>query len=387
MSATILYLNTDPDAHIPQMTLAGMRRYAASRGWAAEAFSAAESRKSRLAALFRKHAPVVGCVWECTDDGLPGSPSALDGVPVVYLHASRAVPENGVRLSTDNEAVAVAAFRELAFSRPAAYAVVGMDPAFEFSRVRARRFEEEAARSKTPCAAFRPVPGERAAARAARLASWIASLPRRTAVFAVNDLVASAVAAAAGKAGRPIPRELILLGVDNHVALCESASPTISSIQIDFERAGFAAAKTIARRLRSGSGGAAAPAPSILPLMTVRRESTLGAGSKLNLVLKAVERIRREACDGLTAADLARSVPCSRWLFEMRFRDALGHSILEEIQHVRLEKVCSLLSDTNIAIGDIAGMCGYRSDIALKWIFRKRMGVSMKEWRSRNRLV
>ncbi len=35
MSATILYLNTDPDAHIPQMTLAGMRRYAASRGWAA----------------------------------------------------------------------------------------------------------------------------------------------------------------------------------------------------------------------------------------------------------------------------------------------------------------------------------------------------------------
>ena len=35
MPATVLYLNTDPLACIPQMTLAGMRRYAASRGWAA----------------------------------------------------------------------------------------------------------------------------------------------------------------------------------------------------------------------------------------------------------------------------------------------------------------------------------------------------------------
>ena len=174
MVATILYLNTE-SAHIPQMTLAGMRRYASSRGWTVEAYPVAESRKNRLAALFRKHAPVVGCVWECSDDGLPGSPSALDAVPVVYLHVSRGVPENGVMFRADNDAVAVAAFRELSLGRPAAYAVVGVPEAFEWSFVRVKRFCEEVRKAKRHCAAFPWIEGETSSARSGRLTSWVAA--------------------------------------------------------------------------------------------------------------------------------------------------------------------------------------------------------------------
>ncbi len=390
MVATILYLNTE-SAHIPQMTLAGMRRYASSRGWSVEAYPPAESRKNRLAALFRKHAPVVGCVWECSDDGLPGSPSALDAVPVVYLHVSRDVPENGVMLRADNDAVAVAAFRELSLGRPAAYAVVGVPEAFEWSFVRVRRFCEETRKAERLCSAFPRIEGETSSARSGRLASWVGSLPRKTAVFAVNDLVAAEVVAAAHAALRVIPHELTLLGVDNLPEICEASTPAISSIEIDYERAGYVAAKTIGEQLCVQSlvarptPGKTANFVSIAPLMAVRRRSTGGRGRREAFVLKAVEIIRREACDGLTAQALASRFRCSRRLFEIRFREALGHSVLEEIQHVRLEKVCSFLANTNVAIDAIAGLCGYRSDIALKWIFHKRMGVSMKEWRSRNR--
>ena len=216
-------------------------------------------------------------------------------------------------------------------------------------------------------------------------------MPRQTAIFAVNDNTAAEVAEAARIAHRAIPRELTLLGVDNNTAICEASKPTISSISIDHERSGYLAAKLIGELASANS----VPPSSVLsesnpatktigPLLAVRRDSTRGSGRREPFILEAVEMIRREASSGLTAARLARRFPCSRSLFYLRFREAMGHSVLDEILNVRLEKVFTLLSQTDTPIGAIADFCGFRSAIALKWIFRKRTGMSMREWRARN---
>ncbi len=122
------------------------------------------------------------------------------------------------------------------------------------------------------------------------------------------------------------------------------------------------------------------------PLLVIRRRSTGGRGRREPWVLDAVEAIRREACGGLTAAALAKRFRCSRWLLEKRFREAMGHSILDEIQHVRLQRVQTLLEHTQTAIGAIAGLCGFGSEIELRHLFRRRTGMSMREWRKRRRL-
>lgn len=398
---TILYLNTDTGARIPQTTLAGIRRYASARGWEAEAFSSKESSAEAIPALLASRAPVVGCIYECSDDNIAPL-SAFRGLPVVYLHAKK-TPRgaNAARIPTDNAAVAATAFRELSAGRPSAFAIVGHAGGHRWSAERERVFASLAEADGAECRTFPHRRAEVPSARAQRLATWVAALPRRAAIFAVNDVVAAEVIAAAKASYRSIPRELTLLSVDNLPHICDASRPTISSIQIDFERAGYVAASMIGELYGTtwtsgnhktshprGHSCPRYPSPfSIGPLMAVRRESTSGWGRHEAFVLQAVERIRREACDGLTAADLAKDFPGSRWLFEMRFREAIGHSVLEEIQHVRLEKVCTLLSQTDTAIGSISEMCGYRTEIALKWIFRKRMGVSMKEWRERNRSV
>jgi LacI family transcriptional regulator len=120
------------------------------------------------------------------------------------------------------------------------------------------------------------------------------------------------------------------------------------------------------------------------PLFTVRRESTRGRGRREPRILEAAEMIRREACDGLTARALAARFPGSRRLFDMRFREAMGHSVLDEILHVRLEKAFILLAQTDTAIGAIPGLCGFGSDSDLDVLFRKRCGMSMRDWRKRN---
>ena len=92
----------------------------------------------------------------------------------------------------------------------------------------------------------------------------------------------------------------------------------------------------------------------------------------------------REACSGLTAGAIAARFPCSRHLFEMRFREATGHSVLDEILHVRLEAVFTMLSQPGLRLGEIRRRAGFRSDLALQKLFRARTGTSMREWRRLN---
>ena len=94
-----------------------------------------------------------------------------------------------------------------------------------------------------------------------------------------------------------------------------------------------------------------------------------------------MELIRRDACIGLTAADVIKSIGLSRRLAEKRFLEATGRTILGEIQEVRMEMAKRLLRDETVPIGHIAGRCGWESDSYLKRFFKKRTGMTPREWR------
>ena len=413
MAATILYLDTIPGERIQEMTLAGIRRYAAARGWDAAAVPVEESRPTSIPALLAAHSPVAGCVVECSDGRRDLPPRLFGKVPVVYLHAAPSLyGGRGLRVNADNAAIATAAFRELSVGRPDAFAAVafaGYTGRREWSTERERAFADLAARSGRPFFHF-PWRRETEERRRKRLAAWISALPGHTAVFAVNDLTAAEVAVAARAARRSIPRELILLGVDNAVAMCESSPPALSSIQIDHERSGYLAAKMLGDQmgvvrkfpidncsgianvktdLKFGTCGHLSQLSIahnlVSPLLTVRRESTRGSGRREPFVMEAVGIIRREACGGLTAQALASRFRCSRWLFEMRFREAMGHSVLDEITSVRMEQASTLLSATDTPVGIVADMCGFGSYRSLHAVFRAKTGMSPTAFREQSR--
>ncbi len=418
MAATILHLGTGSSGYIGDASLDGIRRYACSLRWNVVEVPPADSRPDRLSALFFMHRPVVGCIVECSGGRRDLPPRRFGAVPVVYMHADPSLyGGRGLRVGYDDAAIAEAAFRELSDRLPAAFAVVpfAWPPGRRgWSLRRERAFAALASASGKPL--FRlPWRNESKERREARLVRWLASLPRHTAIFAVGDLAAIETAAAVRRCHRSIPRELTLLGVDSNPALCEASRPTLSSIQIDHELAGYLAAKAIGDVLATkntkkhkgyvNSVSSVADKNSVnlvnpvkknsietrsaeilvKPLLAVRRESTGGFGRREPFVLEAMETIRREACEGLTVAKLAKRFRCSRPLFDRRFREAVGHSPLEEILHVRLEKVFTLLSRTDVPVGAVADFCGFRSNIALHSLFKKRTGMSMSEWRRRNR--
>lgn len=380
--------------------LAGVRRYAKSRGWRVVTVEPGRESQPGFEEFLAGLHP-AGCIVECSASFANPPPRIGGAIPTVYLDSPSRIPwRRALRMDCDNAAVAKAAFRELSSGVPPSYAVVGFRHSAVWSRKRMAEFRKCCRGVGRPCLAFEPKPEEDAETRRARLRGWVSALPRHCAVFAVNDTVAKDVMRAFRTVGMSVPYDATLVGVDgiDHKG-SDALVADISSVRLDFEQAGYLAAKMLvgaggtdrtcgpgddcpARRARRANPSRPA---TFGPLLVDQRKSTRGRGRREPYVLEAVETIRREACDGLTAAALAARVRCSRHLFEMRFRETMGHSVLEEILQVRISRAIDLLSRPEVPIGAIAQFCGFRSDIALRKLFRKRFGIGMREWRGTRR--
>ncbi|MBR1835952.1 MAG: substrate-binding domain-containing protein [Kiritimatiellae bacterium] len=386
----IVYIVHLPRDGVHHLAIQGIRRYATACGWNVEECGWAQAGAPEFASVWKSPAPPIGTIVEGSVLPADLPASAYGGRPVVFLNCTRHPRlRRFAQVYLDDAAVGRAAFRELSPGKAPACAVVGYwgGPRF-WDEKRLEAFRAAASAAGVPCEAFSFVDSRHgdASGEPGRLARWLASLPRHSAVFAVNDQTAVRVVAAARAAHLDIPRDLTLLSADNDTSLCESSRPTISSFQMDFETAGFMAARMLGDLLSGGDGALpGGEAESVGPLLAVRRESTMGHGRREPRILEAVEIIKRDACGGLTAAKLASRFPGSRRLFEMRFREATGHSILAEILHVRMQSVHALLSGTDTSIDAIADFCGFGSSRALRKFFLSHEGISMKEWRNRHR--
>ncbi len=212
-----------------------------------------------------------------------------------------------------------------------------------------------------------------------KLKKFLRDLPKPAAVLVVNDYVAAQVLDVARSMKLACPGDLFVCGVDNDEMICEHTLPTLSSVAIDFAEEGRVAAQILNEFMRTGqTQKIASGAPHL-----VRRHSTCHLKTHDALMLKAMEIISRDACSGITAAEVLSQLPLSRRMAERRFYAATGKTILEMIHDIRFEKVCDYLR-SDLPIGHIATRCGMQSDSFLARFFKARTGLSLREWRKRH---
>lgn len=379
----ILYAGFFDDSPVLLTRLAGVRRYAATHNLEVEVVPHSKAKPPVVAAILARERP-VGCVVECHMGRTELEPSLFGPVPVVYQNPSPRLfgRRRIASVAQDNEAIVGVAMRELAGNHPSAFAYVGHDWPSSWDVSRREAFSRLAEASGLPVRVFEfPVTsGDDEARRTAALRRWLAALPRGCGILAANDRIAVETVEAARAEHLSFPHDFTLVGIDNSEAYSNREGYSVSSVQTDDERMGFLAAKMAVNR--------SAPVQArIGPLLVARRKSTRGFGRREPYILEAVEIIRREACEGLEPHDLAARFPVSRRLFEIRFREAMGHSILDEIRQVRLERVLALLTGTDMPLTAISDFSGFGSGDALRELFHARMGMSMREFRAKNRLA
>lgn len=231
------------------------------------------------------------------------------------------------------------------------------------------------------CASYheRPEPNTWHFIKANDLRTWLDGLPKPCAILAHSDLLAQSVLSACRKSGIQVPVQIALIGVDNEESVCESTSPTLSSIEPDYAEGGYQAAvlldKVIHRRATSRRKAYGV-------LRTVERMSTQNvAGSHLRIA-RAQEVIRAEALNGIRPREIARRLGVSPRMLEISFRNTTGHSVRDELIAVRLRKAQDLLRTTSLPLGEVASASGFRTLSALKAIFAKRLGCSMRTYRT-----
>lgn len=314
-----------------------------------------------------------GLIVDCGGLTKPIPLGAVRGYPTVFL-ARR--PRAGERIFTvceDMEAMGRRAARELLMLDFHDYAFVGFPSERIWSRGRERAFREAIVLNGKRYHAFtRQVRSGDPLERAGSLRKWLKALPKPCGILAANDNVAEEVINACAAEGLDVPGELAVLGVDNNEAICERTMPRISSIANDFESSGSLAVRILNALFHSPR---MAPTNRSFPLlMVVRRESTRARAGVSGEIASLISYIRQHACEGLRAADVIRQMSGSRRLAEMRFRAARGHSILDEIQSVRLEHAKELLAHGSMSVKAVANFCGYASESSFHRLYRKAFG-------------
>ena len=308
----------------------GLRRYAAARKWRVETLEHRDCSPAALRMALAKYRP-IGCAAECRHADTLLRPALFGKVPVVYFDPpDRPAWRDVCAVTCDEAAVAKMAFEELSSTNPLAYAAVSFSKTERWARERMDAFRGCCRNAGTECQTwyFPTVKSDdELRVRAEQMVPWAAALPHRCAVFAVNDWCAHCVARAMSSAGRSFPRTATLIGADGTEPLPgeKELAEMVSSARLDFELAGYLAAKTLGEKtnpvnlVNPGKNNSAAPRETLVfpPLLVDRRKSTRGYGRREPRILEAMEMIRREACDGLTAEALASGLP----LAVLRARD------------------------------------------------------------------
>jgi LacI family transcriptional regulator len=306
------------------------------------------------------------------------------GIPAVVVAHHQEDFSGGAYVFTDSaEAGRLAAvhlsgcgFKNFAFCGPSS---------IRWSEARRQSFQEHLAWTGQPVHFFDAQADADKASRGTQhrtLGRWLQSLPKPVGIMACNDDFAQQLVVACKAAQLHIPDQVGIIGVDNDELVCELSSPPISSVAINFERAGFESARLLDRWMRLGQiplpARITAPATHV-----VSRLSTDILAVEDPQLLKALRFIRDHARENIRVAEVARAGGLSRRALENRFRWVLGRSILKEIRRIRVDLIARMLLETDLPVSHIAEALGYENLQHIARYFRKEKNLSLVAFRKR----
>lgn len=213
------------------------------------------------------------------------------------------------------------------------------------------------------------------------LTEWLEQLPKPVGIFACNDDCGRDISQACKLVGINIPEQVALIGVDNDELVCEFCYPSLSSIHLDAEKAGFEAAEL----LDSLMTGKKTKQSLIVVNAThlVQRRSTDALVFNQSGVANAIKFIRMNAREAIQVQDVAEIAAMSRRNIQRVFRKAIGRSVNEEIRHTRVVLIAEMLIKTNMSILRIASKFQGLSMAHIARYFRQEKGMSLREYRKK----
>lgn len=101
-------------------------------------------------------------------------------------------------------------------------------------------------------------------------------------------------------------------------------------------------------------------------------------------IQEAVTYMEQNMQRSVTVEEIADVCRLNRSYFSKLFRESMGCPPQEFLIRMRLSRAAELMRDGNLSIGEVSAQCGYPNQLHFSRAFKKRYGVSPREWRSQN---
>ncbi len=213
------------------------------------------------------------------------------------------------------------------------------------------------------------------------MAEWLKSLPQPVGVLACSDARAEQLIEACKIGELHVPEQVAILGVDNDKFICELSNPSLSSIVLDTETAGFEAAKILHEMMM----GEKPYKYEIIehPTHVEERTSTDILAVSDPGIAAALRFINEQIKEDIEVDDVAVAAMMSRRTLERRFKKVIGRTTKNEIRRVRVELMAKMLINTNLSIAQIALALGYPGVDHVARYFRQEKGMSPLAYRKK----
>ena len=313
----------------------------------------------------------------------------LDGanLPIVDISAETEDPAL-VRVDIDivrDGAIAAEWFLRRGFRNFAYCGFHGTD-AYPFDAVVEKAFTETAEKAGGQCFVFdmpHVTNGSKRYLRILQLAieKWVATLPPHTAVLCVQDRRASILAQTCLNFGRAVPDDIAIMGRHNDITTCIFAPVSISSVNPDLERLGYAAMRLLAHAIDHPAAPKLRPVLSIPPLGIVERESTAVYPVDPPFLAKALQLVDENMSRHVSAAALADAVGVAVSTLRTSFKKVLGTSLGKYALSVRMREARRLMMEEHFSVKEVATRTGFSSQAYFSAAYRAFYGCQPSKTR------
>lgn len=198
-------------------------------------------------------------------------------------------------------------------------------------------------------------------------------------VYVSQEEYARLVMQVGHRRGWQIPRDIAIVAGKNEVLLCEKPRPSLTSIEIGYDRIGYAAAELLDRLMR----GEAVPGHPVrlAPLGLVVRESTDFFAVDHPVVASALAFIAANSHRSINPGDVASAVSTETRTLQNYFNKTIQRPIAMVIRRVRIERAKRELTQSTRGLAEIARETGFNNIQRLYEVFRREVGISPSAYR------
>lgn len=209
--------------------------------------------------------------------------------------------------------------------------------------------------------------------------TWTSEWNFPLAVCSSNSCLAPKISTRCLEHGFKIPEDIAIATAGNELAYCETHRPHISAVDVNYHKIGYHAAKMLHKQME----GIELESNRVLfPVQDfIARESTDTYAVEDTYVKTALRFIADNVHRNIQVLDIVEHVPIARRSLEIRFKKAMGRSIMDEINRLRILNAKRMLIESNLKINKLHEIVGFSTPLHMRRIFSKHTGMTPGQYR------